>query len=66
MAVLRKMVTILRCERCGYEWAPNDPAQLPAVCSNKACKSPAWNKPRPKPSGGTRQKATRRRKVGQG
>jgi len=47
MAVLRKVVTILRCERCGYEWPPNDPAQLPAVCSNKACKSPAWNKPRP-------------------
>jgi hypothetical protein len=54
MAVLRKVVTILRCERCGYEWPPNDPDTLPAVCSNKECKSPAWNKPRPK----ARHKAT--------
>jgi len=45
MAVLRKTVMVLRCERCGYEWFPNDPGQLPAVCSNKQCKSPAWNKP---------------------
>lgn len=50
MAVVRKMVTMLRCERCGYEWLPNDPAQLPTVCSNKECKSPAWNKPRQKRS----------------
>ena len=48
MAVLRKTVIVLRCERCGYEWFPKDPQQLPAVCSNRKCKSFAWNKPRPK------------------
>jgi len=48
MAVLRKVVTVLRCERCGYEWFPRDPGTLPDVCSNKECKSPAWNKPRQK------------------
>ena len=57
MAVLRRTVTILRCERCGYEWSPKDPERLPAVCSNKACKSPAWNKPRPKAQGGRAPKA---------
>ncbi len=47
MAVLRKTVTVLRCERCGYEWFPKDPQKLPAVCSNRKCKSLVWNKPRP-------------------
>ena len=46
MAVLRKTVTVLRCERCGYEWFPKDPTQLPEVCPNRRCKSFAWNKPR--------------------
>jgi hypothetical protein len=27
---------------------PNDASQLPAVCSNKQCKSLYWNKPRQK------------------
>jgi len=48
MAVLRKTVTALRCERCGYEWFPKDPEKLPEVCSNRKCKSFAWNKPRQK------------------
>lgn len=35
----------LRCNRCGYEWFPRAP-QHPAVCANKQCKSPYWNKKR--------------------
>lgn len=46
MAVYKKTFVVIRCERCGYEWIPKDPKHLPAVCSNRACKSPAWNKPR--------------------
>jgi hypothetical protein len=46
MAVYKKTFVVIRCERCGYEWIPNDPKHLPAVCSNRACKSPAWDKPR--------------------
>lgn len=46
MAVYQKRVTMIRCERCGYEWIPKDPEHLPAVCANLACKSPYWNKPR--------------------
>jgi hypothetical protein len=38
---------MIRCERCGYEWIPKNPKQLPTVCANLTCKSPAWNKPRP-------------------
>jgi hypothetical protein len=47
MAVFKKTVTAYRCERCGYEWLPRFAgADLPTVCANRACKSPAWNKPR--------------------
>jgi hypothetical protein len=61
MAVFQKTFTVIRCERCGYEWIPKDPKQLPTVCSNRACKSPAWNKPRPKrQKGGTLMKSTTR------
>lgn len=48
MAVYKKTFVVIRCERCGYEWIPKDPRQLPAVCANRACKSPAWNKPLPR------------------
>ncbi|HSP96838.1 MAG TPA: hypothetical protein VL049_06285 [Candidatus Dormibacteraeota bacterium] len=49
MAIFKKLVTAYRCERCGYEWLPRfAKAPPPAVCPNGACKSPAWNKPRPK------------------
>jgi len=35
-----------RCQRCGYEWIPNDIKKLPKVCPNPKCKSPYWSKPR--------------------
>jgi hypothetical protein len=35
-----------RCERCGYEWIPRDASREPAVCPNRKCKSPYWNRPR--------------------
>ncbi|MBX3027523.1 hypothetical protein KF840_21715 [bacterium] len=46
MAVYTKRVTVVRCERCGYEWMPKDPEHLPSVCASLTCKSPYWNKPR--------------------
>ncbi|HZQ92454.1 MAG TPA: hypothetical protein VFA60_11720 [Terriglobales bacterium] len=35
-----------RCERCGGEWIPKDPAsdKEPVACPK--CKSPYWNRPR--------------------
>ncbi|HSQ01368.1 MAG TPA: hypothetical protein VL049_29455 [Candidatus Dormibacteraeota bacterium] len=33
MAVYQKRVTVIRCERCDYEWIPKDPEHLPAVCA---------------------------------
>ncbi len=50
MAVYKKTFVVVRCERCGYEWIPKDPEQLPAVCSNRKCKSPYWNRPRQNPA----------------
>jgi len=47
MAVFKKkiMVTMLRCERCGYQWQKRG-KNLPEVCANLKCKSRYWNKPR--------------------
>ncbi len=47
MAIVRKMVTMYRCERCGYEWLPRyQDSAPPTVCANLQCKSPYWNRPR--------------------
>ena len=51
MAVYQKRITVIRCERCGYEWTPRDAARLPTVCASLTCKSPYWNKPRQKRRG---------------
>ena len=41
-------VTILTCNRCGYEWARHPGATRdPKNCSR--CKSPYYNKPRQRP-----------------
>ena len=45
MAVLKKMMTVCLCERCGYEWPPRG-ENLPAVCASLKCKSQYWNRPR--------------------
>lgn len=39
-------ITLLgfRCVRCGREWAPRDPENVPKVCPT--CKSPYWERPR--------------------
>jgi hypothetical protein len=34
------------CKRCGYSWVPR--VENPTVCANKKCKSPYWNRKRPK------------------
>jgi hypothetical protein len=60
MAVLRKTVTVLQCERCGYEWFPKNPQKLPDVCSNRECKSPYWNRPRQR----LVERGTRKRRQG--
>ncbi len=47
MAVFKKKITVtmLRCERCGYEWQQRG-KKLPEVCANLKCKSRYWNRPR--------------------
>jgi hypothetical protein len=59
MAVFKKTFVVVRCERCGYEWIPKDPQKLPAVCSNRRCKSFAWNKPRPKRKPAAKTRSTK-------
>ena len=57
MAIFQKLVTAYRCERCDYEWLPRfADAPPPAVCPNGKCKSPAWNKPLPKPRTRTKKR----------
>jgi DNA-directed RNA polymerase subunit RPC12/RpoP len=56
MAVVKKLVTVYICERCGHEWFPRGKT-LPTVCSHPGCKSPYWNRPRQK----RRPKAKRHR-----
>lgn len=33
-----------KCSRCGYEWFPEDPKNIPVKCAG--CNSPYWNKER--------------------
>lgn len=61
MAVVKKLVTVYVCERCGYQWFPRGQT-LPTVCSNPKCKSPYWNKPRQRPVTRPKQPATTRGK----
>jgi len=42
MAIIKKQVNVLKCERCGYEWIPNNKKELPVKCAK--CNSPYWNK----------------------
>jgi ribosomal protein L37E len=42
-----KVVSELRCLRCGHRWFPRSPKQ-PAHCPNPRCNSPYWNRPRKK------------------
>jgi len=44
-----RVVSELRCLRCGYRWFPRSPKQ-PAHCPNPRCNSPYWNRPRRKKS----------------
>ncbi len=44
MAIIEKKVKRCKCERCGYEWTPNNPDDLPIKCANPDCNSPYWNK----------------------
>ena len=37
------MIKLLKCLRCGWEWASRM-ERLPKVCPR--CKSPYWNKPK--------------------
>ena len=44
MAVLKKMMTVFKCERCEHEWVPRNVEETPRVCPK--CKSPYWDRPR--------------------
>jgi hypothetical protein len=58
MTVVKKLLTVYICERCGHQWVPRGKT-LPTVCSNPACKSPAWNKPRPAKGPGSKKQRVR-------
>ena len=42
----RVPITVMgcRCERCDYEWIPQNPEKEPVACPR--CHSPYWNKPK--------------------
>ena len=46
MGIIKKTFSLCKCERCNYEWIPNNINDLPEMCAS--CNSPYWNKPRKK------------------
>lgn len=55
MAIMKKTITVYRCERCEHEWEPRDVENVPTICPK--CKSAYWQRPRTTP------KAKRKKKV---
>jgi hypothetical protein len=44
MAIIK--ASVLKCDRCGYQWLPRGGMNLkhfPTHCASKACHSPYWN-----------------------
>jgi len=62
MAVLKKLMTVFRCERCEHEWVPRNTEEKPRVCPK--CKSPYWDRPRQNPGASTvaKKRASPKRK----
>lgn len=42
---MARVISELKCSRCGYRWFPRGPKQ-PGHCPNPRCNSPYWNRPR--------------------